>query len=55
MKATGIVRRISDFENFNEFHTDEQFCKNLLGLAYGIPSESSLRNRFDGISHTNYL
>lgn len=39
----------SDFENVNEFHTDEEFYKNALGTAYGIPSESSLRNRLDGI------
>ena len=39
----------SDFENVNEFHTDEEFYKNSLGIAYGIPSESSLRNRLDGI------
>ena len=39
----------SDFENANEFHTDEVFYKNSLGIAYGIPSESSLRNRLDGI------
>jgi hypothetical protein len=38
-----------DFENVNEFHTDEEFYKNSLGIAYGIPSESSLRNRLDGI------
>ena len=39
----------SDFENVNEFHTDEEFYKNSLGIAYGIPSESSLRNRLDDI------
>ena len=39
----------SDFENVNEFHTDEEFYKNSLGIAYSIPSESSLRNRLDGI------
>lgn len=39
----------SDFENVNEFHTDEEFYKNSLGIAYGIPSESSLINRLDGI------
>ena len=39
----------SDFENVSEFHTDEEFYKNSLCIAYGIPSESSLRNRLDGI------
>lgn len=39
----------SDFENVNEFHKDEEFYKIALGIAYGIPSESSLRNRLDGI------
>ena len=44
-----LVLGKSDFENVNEFHTDEEFYKNSLGIAYGIPSESSLRNRLDGI------
>ena len=39
----------SDFENVNEFHKDEEFYKIALGIAYGIPSEASLRNRLDGI------
>ncbi len=39
----------SDFDNVNEFHTDEEFYKLSLGIAYGIPSESSLRNRLDDI------
>ena len=39
----------SDFNNVNEFHTDEEFYKLSLGIAYGIPSESSLRNRLDDI------
>ena len=39
----------SDFENVNEFHTDEEFYKTALGISYGIPSESSLRNRLDSI------
>ena len=39
----------SDFENVNEFHKDEEFYKIALGIAYGIPSESSLRNRLDSI------
>ena len=42
----------SDFENVNEFHRDEEFYKIVLGIAYGIPSESSLRNRLDGIGTT---
>lgn len=42
----------SDFDNVNEFHTDEEFYKLSLGITYGIPSESSLRNQLDdtGIS-----
>ena len=39
----------SDFENVNEFHKDEEFYKIALGIAYVIPSESSLCNRLDGI------
>ena len=39
----------SDFDNVNEFHTDEEFYKLSLGIAYGIPSESSPRNRLDDI------
>ena len=39
----------SDFDNVNEFHTDEEFYKLSLGITYGIPSESSLRNRLDDI------
>ena len=35
----------SYFENVNEFHKDEEFYKIALGIAYGIPSESSLRNQ----------
>ena len=38
-----------DFDNVNEFHKDEEFYKIALGIAYGIPSKSSLRNRLDGI------
>ena len=34
----------SDFENVNEFHSDEEFYTLSLGLRSGIPSESSLRN-----------
>ena len=29
----------SDFDNVNEFHTDEEFYKLSLGITYGIPSE----------------
>ena len=39
----------SDFENVNEFHTNEEFYTLSLGLRSGIPSESSLRNRLDAI------
>ena len=49
LSLVGQVLGKSDFENVNEFHTDEEFYKNSLGIAYGIPSESSLRNRLDGI------
>jgi len=42
----------SDFENVNEFHNDEEFYKIALGIAYSIPSESSLRNRLDSIGTT---
>lgn len=42
----------TDFEDVNEFHTDEEFYKYALGIAYGIPSESSLRNRMDGIGNS---
>ena len=31
-----------DFDNVNEFHKDEEFYKIALGIAYGIPSKSSL-------------
>jgi hypothetical protein len=49
LSLVGQLLGKSDFENVNEFHTDEEFYKNSLGIAYGIPSESSLRNRLDGI------
>lgn len=42
-----LSKEKSDFENVNEFHTDEEFYKTALGIAYGIPSESSLRNQLD--------
>ena len=42
----------SDFENVNEFHKDEELYKIALGIAYGIPSEFSLCNRFDDIGTT---
>ena len=42
----------SDFENVNEFHKDKEFYKIALGIAYGIPSELSLRNRLDSIGTT---
>lgn len=38
-----------DFENVNEFHTDKEFYKVALGIAYDISSESSLRERLDSI------
>ena len=42
----------ADDVNVNEFHRDEEFYKIALGIVYGIPSESSLRNRLDGIGTT---
>lgn len=39
----------TDFDNVNEFHKDPDFYKIALGIAYDIPSESSLRNRLNGI------
>ena len=42
----------SDFENVNEFHTDEEFYKISLCIAYVITSESSLRNRLESICIT---
>ena len=45
-------RSQGNFENVNEFHKDEEFYKIALGIASDIPSESSLRNRLDGICMT---
>lgn len=39
----------TDFDNVKEFHKDPDFYKIALGIACDIPSESSLRNRLNGI------
>jgi len=42
----------TEFDYVNEFHTDEDYYKMSLGIAYGIPSESTLRMRLDAIGQT---
>ena len=42
----------TDFDYVNEFHKDEEYYKISLGIAYGIPSESTLRMRLDAIGQT---
>lgn len=42
----------TDFDNVNEFHSDSEYYKLALGIAYGIPSESTLRNRLDDIGQS---
>ncbi len=39
----------SDFDYVNEFHTDKEYYKMSLGIAYAIPSKSTLRMRLDTI------
>ena len=39
----------TDFDYVNEFHKDEEYYKMSLGIAYGIPSESTLRMRLNAI------
>ena len=43
----------TDFDYVNEFHKDEEYYKMSLGIAYGIPSESTLRMRLDAIGQSN--
>ena len=42
----------NDFDYVNEFHTDEEYYKYALGIAYSIPSEATLRMRLDAIGKT---
>lgn len=42
----------TEFDYVNEFHTDEEYYKMSLGIAYGIPAESTLRMRLDAIGKT---
>ena len=42
LSLVGQVLGKSDFENVNEFHTDEEVYTLSLGLKSGIPSESCL-------------
>ena len=39
----------TDFDYVNEFHKDKEYYKMSLGIAYGIPSESTLRMRLNAI------
>lgn len=42
----------TSFDYINEYHTDEEYYKAALGIAYGIPSESTLRMRLDSIGQS---
>lgn len=42
----------TEFDYVNEFHTDEEYYKESLGIVYGIPSESTLRMRLDTIGQS---
>lgn len=42
----------TSFDHVNEFHSDPEYYKLALGIAYGIPSESTLRMRLDAIGQT---
>lgn len=42
----------TEFDYVNEFHTDEEYYKISLGIAYGIPSEATLRQRLDSIGQS---
>ncbi len=42
----------TSFDYINEFHSDEEYYKAALGIAYGIPSESTLRMRLDSIGQS---
>ena len=39
----------TSFDHVNEFHSDPEYYKLSLGIAYDIPSESTLRMRLDAI------
>lgn len=42
----------TSFDYINEFHSDPEYYKAALGIAYGIPSESTLRMRLDTIGQS---
>ena len=42
----------TSFDYINEFHSDPEYYKAALGIAYGIPSESTLRMRLDAIGQS---
>ena len=42
----------TEFDYVNEFHTDEEYYKMSLGIAYGIPSEATLRQRLNSIGQS---
>jgi len=44
-----LVLGKTDFDNVNEFHSDKEYYKHALGIAYDIPSESTLRTRLNTI------
>ena len=41
-----------NFDYVNEFHSDPEYYKLALGIAYGLPCESTLRMRLDTIGQT---
>lgn len=42
----------TSFDHVNEFHSDPEYYKTALGIAYDIPAESTLRMRLDAIGQT---
>ncbi len=42
----------TNFDYVNEFHSDPEYYKLALGIAYELPSESTLRMRLDTIGQT---
>ena len=42
----------TSFDYINEFHSDPEYFKAALGIAYGIPAESTLRSRLDSIGQS---
>ena len=42
----------TNFDYVNEFHSDPEYYKLALGIAYGLPCESTLRMRLDTIGQT---